>query len=79
MRRRVDEGHEGLAGGVGLIAMQVTRQHVVEVLRASGLPEVADEANRSLPEELDLERAADFLARYGITKDALISRMGGSP
>ena len=62
-----------------LIAMQVTRQHVVEVLRASGLPEVPDEANRSLPEELDLERAADFLARYGITKDALISRMGGSP
>ena len=59
--------------------MQVTRQHVVEVLRASELPEVADEANRSLPEELDLERAADFLARYGITKDALISRMGGSP
>ena len=59
--------------------MQVTRQHAVEVLRPSGLPEVADEANRSLPEELDLERAADFLARYGNTKDALISRMGGSP
>jgi hypothetical protein len=61
-----------------LIATQVTRQHVVEVLRTAGLPEVADEANRSLPEELDLERAAEFLARYGITKDAL-SRMGGSP
>ncbi len=62
-----------------LIATQVTRQHVVEVLRTAGLPEVADEANQSLPEELDLERAAEFLARYGITKDALISRMGGSP
>ena len=62
-----------------LIATQVTRQHVVEVLRTAGLPEVADEANRSLPEELDLERAAEFLARYGITKDELISRMGGSP
>jgi hypothetical protein len=59
--------------------MQVTRQHVVEVLRAAGLPEVAEEASRSLPEELDLERAASFLERYGITKDALISRMGGSP
>jgi hypothetical protein len=41
--------------------------------------DVADEANRSLPEQLDLERAAEFLGRYGITKDALISRMGGSP
>lgn len=40
---------------------------------------VADEANRSLPEQLDLERAIEFLGRYGVTKDALISRMGGSP
>jgi hypothetical protein len=77
-KRRTDDCDYSAASRF-LIAMQVTRQHVVEVLRASGLPEVADEANRSLPEELDLERAADFLAPYGITKDALISRMGGSP
>jgi hypothetical protein len=62
-----------------LIAMQVTRQHVVDVLRTAGLQQEADEADRSLPEELDLERAAHFLQRYGITKDVLISRMGGSP
>jgi hypothetical protein len=62
-----------------LIATQVTRQHVVDVLRTAGLREVADEANRSLPDQLDLERAAQFLQRYGITKDVLISRMGGSP
>jgi hypothetical protein len=62
-----------------LIAMQVTRQHVVEILRTTGLPEAADQAERSLPEEIELERAAEFLGRYGITKDALISRMGGSP
>ena len=59
--------------------MQVTRQHVVDVLRTAGLPQEADEANRSLPEEVDLELAAQFLQRYGITKDELISRMGGSP
>jgi len=62
-----------------LIATQVTRQHVVDVLRTAGLREVADEATRSLPDQLDLERAAQFLQRYGITKDVLISRMGGSP
>jgi hypothetical protein len=62
-----------------LIATQVTRQHVVDVLRTVGLPEAADEANRSLPAQVDLERAAQFLQRYGITKDVLISRMGGSP
>ena len=59
--------------------MQVTRRQVVDVLRNAGLPQVADEANRSLPEEVDFERAAQFLQRYGITKDVLISRMGGSP
>jgi hypothetical protein len=59
--------------------MEVTRQHVVDVLRTAGLPEAADEANRSLPEEMELEQAEEFLGPYGITKDALISRMGGSP
>jgi hypothetical protein len=59
--------------------MEVTKQHVVEVLRTAGMLEAADAADRSLPEELDFERAAEFLERYGVTKDALISRMGGSP
>ena len=59
--------------------MLVTKQHVIEVLRTAGLPQVAEEANRSLPDEMDLERAAEFVGRYGITKDVLISRMGGSP
>ena len=59
--------------------MLVTKRHIVEVLRTAGLPQVAEEANRSLPDELDLERAAEFVGRYGITKDVLISRMGGSP
>jgi hypothetical protein len=63
-----------------LIATQVVqKQHVVEILRTTGLREVADEASRSLPEQMDFDRAAEFLGRYGITKDALISRMGGSP
>jgi len=59
--------------------MQVARQHVVDVLRTAGLPQVAEEASRSLPDPVDMELAAQFLQRYGITKDVLISRMGGSP
>jgi hypothetical protein len=59
--------------------MQVTKRHIVEVLRMAGLPQVADEANRSLPDEMTVERAEQFVGRYGITKDQLISRMGGSP
>ena len=41
--------------------------------------EEADEAGRALPDPVELDRAIQFLAPYGITRDVLISRMGGSP
>ncbi len=59
--------------------MECSRQDVVDVLRTAGLPEVAEEVSRSLPDPVDFERATKLLYRYGITKDVLISRMGGSP
>lgn len=59
--------------------MQVSRQHVVDILRIAALPELAEEAHRVLPDTLEYNHAASFLARYGITKDELISRRGGSP
>jgi hypothetical protein len=59
--------------------MQVTKRQIIEVLRTAGLPQVAEEANRTLPDEVDVEVAAEFVGRYGVTRDMLISRMGGSP
>ena len=59
--------------------MQVTRQHVVDILRTAGLRELAEEAHRVLPNQVEYNHAALFLAQYGLTKDELISRMGGSP
>jgi hypothetical protein len=56
--------------------MEVSRQHVVHILRVAGLPDLADEA---LPDPVEYDHAARFLAQYGITKDELISRRGGSP
>jgi hypothetical protein len=41
--------------------------------------EEAEVAARDLPDPVELDRAAQFLAPYGITRDVLISRMGGSP
>jgi hypothetical protein len=63
----------------GWLAMQVTRQHVVDILLTARLPEVAEEAHRVLPDPVEYNQAARFLFQYGITKDDLISRMGGSP
>jgi hypothetical protein len=58
---------------------EVSREHIVALLRREGLPELVDEVLRSLPEHVDYKRAEQFLARYGVTKDWLISRIGGSP
>ena len=59
--------------------MQVTRQHVVDILRIVGLSVLAEEARRALPDPVEYNYAERFLAQYGITKDELISRRGGSP
>ena len=59
--------------------MQVTRQHVVDILRIAVLPDLAEEARRALPDPVEYNYAERFLAQYGVTKDELISRRGGSP
>jgi hypothetical protein len=62
-----------------VIAVQLTRQHVVDVLRRTGLPELAEEAQRDLPDPVDSEQVAAWAVTYGMNMDDLISRMGGSP
>ena len=62
-----------------VVAVQLTRQHVVDLLRRAGLGEMADEALRDLPDPVDSEQAAAWAVPYGINMDELISRMGGSP
>lgn len=59
--------------------MDVTRQHIVDMLRRMGFEQVADEAVEQLPDPVDFDHAAAFLGQYGITKDEMISMMGGSP
>ena len=59
--------------------MQLAKKTVVDVLRRAGLPDEAEEADRNLPDPVDLEVAAKWGERYGITRDMLVSRMGGSP
>jgi hypothetical protein len=59
--------------------MQVTREHVVGILRMAALPDLAEEARRALPDPVEYNLAERFLAQYGVTKDELISRRGGSP
>ena len=56
------------------------RQQVDAVLKRVGIPN--DQRNTILEEihfPIDLNELETFLAPLGITKDALINRMGGSP
>ena len=59
--------------------MQLTRQHVVDVLRTARLPELADEALHDLPDPVDSEQVAAWAVPYGINMDELRNRMSGSP
>jgi hypothetical protein len=63
----------------GVVAVQLTRQHVVDVLRTAGLPELADEALRDLPDPVDSEQVAAWAVPYGVNMGDLVSRVGGSP
>jgi len=61
------------------VVMVYTRQQVADVLRRTGFPEVADDALRLLPDQIDFDELATWAERYGITRDELVNRMGGSP
>lgn len=62
-----------------VIAVQLTRQYVIDVLRTAGLPEMAEEALRDLPDPVDSEQVAAWAVPYGVNMGDLVSRVGGSP
>jgi hypothetical protein len=55
------------------------RQWVVDTLRRLGYSQEADEAAQVLPEQVSMEQLLELGDRYGISRDELMSRMGGSP
>lgn len=59
--------------------MQYRRQELADMLRKAGLPEAADQASRELPDPVSREDVEKWAAQRGITRDVLISQMGGSP
>jgi hypothetical protein len=71
--------HIGESSVVVVMMTQLSRQQLVDVLRKTGFWKAADEAMRVLPDPVDLDYACGWAEQYGITRDHLISRMGGSP
>jgi hypothetical protein len=58
---------------------QYSRQHVVDVLRHAGWPDLADEAWRTLPDPVDVTHLETWAIQHGVSYDVLQSRFGGSP
>jgi hypothetical protein len=56
--------------------MPYPRQHFASMLRRTGFPELADEALRVLPDPVDKDQIAAFLAPYALSMDEIVSRMG---
>jgi hypothetical protein len=59
--------------------MQCSRQEVIDVLRRTGFSALADEVPVLLPDPVDIDDAAKVLEPYGVDRDELVNRMGGSP
>jgi hypothetical protein len=62
-----------------VLAVQYSRQEVADMLRKAGFRKAADDVMRELPDPVELELLQEWGRRHGITRDDLISRMGGSP
>ena len=57
-----------------------SKAEVLRVLARLGIPQetIADIAAQ-LSDPVDLHQAGDLMQAYGLTRDAVISRLGGSP
>jgi hypothetical protein len=59
--------------------LQYSREEVVAIMRRTGYTELADEAERVLPDPVDSDQLEAFARRHGVNRDDMISGMGGSP
>jgi hypothetical protein len=56
-----------------------SRQHVVEVLRRTGLTELAAAALRTLPDPVEQKELDRFARDHGLSAQSLMDRLGASP
>ncbi len=57
--------------------MQIDKETVVGLVRERGNDDQAEAARRELPDQVDTDRDAGLLQRYGIQPEELLSRFTG--
>jgi hypothetical protein len=58
--------------------MKLPRRQIVRAFRRAGLPELAEAAQKTLPEMIDAQALDQFCAAYGVSMASLVERIGGS-
>jgi hypothetical protein len=59
--------------------MPMGRAEAVAILARAGLTDLAAQAEVELPDPVETDELDRFAQRHGLTRDWMISRMGGSP
>jgi hypothetical protein len=62
-----------------IVMEKYSRQYVVDQLNRMGYAEIAVEASRELPDPVDINLLEGWCMQHGLSRDDVISRMGGSP
>ena len=57
--------------------MQIDKDTVLNLLREEGKADEAQQAEQELPDQVDTERDAGLLERFGINPQDLLGRFGG--
>lgn len=58
---------------------QYSMAKVVDLLTHMGYADLAQEAARALPDPVDINELSKWMFDHGVSRDNLISDMGGSP
>jgi hypothetical protein len=62
------------------ISQTISKSDATQLLHRCGYdPDLIDELISQVPDPIDFDRDGSILMRYGITRDELIGRVGGSP
>jgi hypothetical protein len=57
--------------------MELSKDQVLEFLRERGSSDQLSDAEQQLPDQVDTERDAGLLSRFGIDPQDLLSKFGG--
>lgn len=57
--------------------MQIDKAQIIELLKSRGEQDKAGQADSELPDQVDTDRDANLLEKYGIDPQELLGKLGG--